>query len=99
VTEPRTGRPRVGGRHPRPVAYALAVVLVVAGPLTVQWLAGRLLAPGFVERHRPAAEAFCRHQPEQTFRKYPLADETDPAPDLDAFEYCVAAYISHLPAD
>ena len=55
--------------------------------------------PSFVERHRSEAEAFCRVDPESKFRKYPLADETDPAPRLDAFEYCVAAYISHLPED
>ena len=51
----------------------------------------------FVERHRAEAETFCRTDPELKFRKYPLADGTDPAPHLDPFEYCIAAYISHLP--
>jgi hypothetical protein len=99
VTERRTFRRAFAGRRPRRRGFGLAAVLVVAGVLSAQSLAGGLTRPSFVERHRPDAEAFCRHQPEEKFRKYPLADGTDPAPQLDAFDYCVAAYISHLPAD
>jgi hypothetical protein len=73
------------------VAAALALVFI---PL--RWQLG---GPSFAERHRPEAKAQCRVDPELKFREYPLADGTDPAPDLDPFEYCVAAYISHLPAD
>ena len=75
---------------------AILAVMAVATGLMIRWATA---GPSFVERHRAEAEAHCRVDPEQKFRKYPLADGTDPAPHLDAFEYCVAAYISHLPAD
>jgi hypothetical protein len=74
----------------------MVAVVAVATGLMIQWATA---GPSFVERHRAAAEAHCRVGPEQKFRKYPLADGTDPAPHLDAFEWCVMAYISHLPAD
>ena len=83
------------------MATAISVVVllaVAAAPLSwiwENWVAG----PSFVDRHRDEADTYCRVDPELKFRTYPLADGTDPAPDLDAFEYCVAAYISHLPPD
>lgn len=93
VREPSDGNSRSALRA-RLIAI-LAVVAVATGLMIRSATAG----PSFVERHRAEAEAYCRVEPEQKFRKYPLADGTDPAPHLDAFEWCVAAYISHLPAD
>ncbi len=75
---------------------AVLIVVALASGVMIRWASA---GPSFVERHRGEAEAYCRVEPEQKFRKYPLADGTDPAPHLEAFGWCVAAYISHLPAD
>lgn len=73
---------------------ASAVLAVGVGLIPLRWQADR---PTYTERHRAEAEAYCPVDPELKFRKHPLADGTDPAPHLGPFEYCVAAYISHLP--
>lgn len=101
TTRSETGEPLGLVARVRRVLTATSVVILLslsAAPLAWvwnNWVAG----PTFAERHQAEAEAICRLDPETKFRKYPLADGTDPAPDLDAFEYCVAAYISHLPSD
>lgn len=49
------------------------------------------------EQYRPEAQAYCQENPEMKYRKYLNADGSDPDPDMDAFEYCVAAHLSHMP--
>lgn len=73
-----------------------AVAALLMGSLVAQLDPFR---EGFAERHRAEAQAFCHDRPESKFVKYRMSNGSDPAPHLDAFEYCVGAYISHLPRD
>ncbi len=88
VSPTRQQSPR---RWLRAAASVVALVFVV---IAVPWWNTR---PTFTEKHRSEAATFCQENPETKFRKYPLASGADPAPQLDPFEWCVGAYIDHLP--
>ena len=78
-------------------AWSVAVAGLVAAAVGTAFSRSNAAERAWEAKYRPEAEAYCRENPEMKYRKYLNADGSDPAPDMDAFEYCVAAHMSHMP--